>query len=107
MSMSTTDAVMNEALFGAAREVGSASTPNDLARRGIRRVRYVPKQKMAELLERAVEKIVAERLAKQQTVTELVDEVETGTRALIRGVQEVETARNDIADHRQTIETEL
>jgi Trp operon repressor len=105
--MSTTDTVMNDALFGAAREVGSADTPSGLARRGIRRLRFVPKEKMAELLERAVEKIVAERLAKQEAVTELVDEVQSGAAALVRGVQEVEAARSDIAGHRHTLQDEL
>jgi hypothetical protein len=105
--MSSDEKLLNDALFGAAREIGSAVTPDGLSERGIRKVRYIPKEKMAALLERTVQRILEERRANAQDISHLVGDVQSGLLGLLRGAHDVEAARRDIAEQRHTLESEL
>jgi hypothetical protein len=105
--MSSDENLLNDALFGAAREIGSAVTPDGLSERGIRKVRYIPREKMAALLARTVERILEERRANEQDISHLVGDVQTGLLGLLRGARNVEAARRDIAEQRHSLEGEL
>lgn len=105
--MSSSEPRLDDALYGAAREIGQAMTPNELARSGIRRVRFVPREKMAALLERAVAKVLEERRANEGQVSLLVGDVQTGLLGLLRGARDVETARRDIAEQRRSLQGDL
>jgi hypothetical protein len=105
--MAPTDNLWSDALYGAAREIGSNVTLTDLKRLGIPRVRYVPRAKMSELLERAVEKALEERRKHDVGVSALVDLVQKGLLGLLHGAQEVETARRDIEHQRLALHNEL
>jgi hypothetical protein len=105
--MAPTENLWSDALYGAAREIGSNVTLTDLKRLGIPRVRYVPRAKMSELLERAVEKALEERRKHDVGVSALVDLVQKGLLGLLHGAQEVETARRDIEHQRLALHNEL
>jgi hypothetical protein len=105
--MASGENLWSDALYGAAREIGSNVTLTDLKRLGIPRVRYVPRAKMTELLERAVEKALEERRKNDVGVSALVDIVQKGLLGLLHGAQEVETARRNIEDQRQALQSEL
>jgi hypothetical protein len=99
--------LLSDALSGAAREIGSAVTPTDLRRLGIPRLRYVSREKMSQLLERAVEKALEERRRSDAGVSALVDLVQKGLLDLVRGAHDFESARRDVADRREALESEL
>jgi hypothetical protein len=105
--MTVSDRLLNDALYGAACDIGSAVTPAELAQRGIRRVRYIPREKMAALLERTVARALEERRVTDSDVSLLVGDVQTGLLGLLRGAQEVETARRDIAEQRHSLQGDL
>src|SRR6516225_6973707 len=105
--MPSTKDLLSDALSDAAREIGSQVTPAGLRRLGIPRVRYVSREKMSQLLERAVEKALEERRRSDAGVSALVDLVQKGLLDLVRGAHDVESARRDVADQRQALEHEL
>jgi hypothetical protein len=105
--MSSGENLLSDALYGAAREIGRQVTPTDLRRLGIPRVRYVSREKMSALLERAVEKALEERRRNDAGVSALADLVQKGLLDLVRGAHDVEAARQDVADQRKSLEQEL
>lgn len=97
------DQRLNDALFRAAQEVGSALTPAELARRSVRRVRFVPREKFGELLQNAVQKALDARAQNERGVSDLVDGVQAGLLGLLRGANEFESARRSVADERDAL----
>jgi hypothetical protein len=105
--MSSDETFLNDALFEAAREIGDAVTPTDLTQSGIHRVRFVPREKMAALLERAVQRALEKRHANEGGVSQLVGDVQTGLLGLLRGARDVESAWHDIAEQRRALQGEI
>lgn len=105
--MSSDEAVWNDALYAAAREVGSLESPAELARRGVRRVRCVPREKITELLDKALENALRKHAASDGEMSGLVDEMQAGWLGLVRGAQKLESVRAAVADHRQALTGEL
>lgn len=105
--MSDDDRRLNDALFQAAQEIGSALTPAELTRRSVRRVRFVPREKLGELLQNAVQKALAAREENERGVSDLVDGVQAGLLGLLRGANEFETARRSVADQRDALASDF
>jgi hypothetical protein len=105
--MPSEDSLWNEALYEAAREIGNPESPNDLARRGVRRVRSVSREKLSSLLNKAVEKALRKRGLGDAEVSDLVDNMQAGLLDLLHGARQVEIARSAMADQRRALEGEL
>lgn len=101
--MANDDQRLNDALFQAAQEIGSALTPAELTRRSVRRVRFVPREKFGELLQNAVQKALEARAENERGVSDLVDGVQAGLLGLLRGANEFESARQSVADERDAL----
>jgi len=105
--MSSEEAAWNDALYAAAREVGSLESPAQLAKRGVRRVRCVPREKITALLDKALENALRRVTPANGEVSGLVDDMQAGWLGLVRGAQKLETVRAAMADHRKALTGEL
>jgi hypothetical protein len=95
----TQERPINPALDEALRELGRPTTPEDLRRRGVKRVRAVGMREVSLLIERAVNRTLVERtLAVPHAVVE----------ELVRGAQDEFTRQlqglTDLADSRELVE---
>jgi predicted nucleic acid-binding Zn-ribbon protein len=105
--MPSDESLWNDALFEAAREIGSPETPAQLSRRGVRRVRSVSREKLSSLLDRAVEKALKKRGLAEDEVSELVDNMQAGMLDLLRGVKQVEIVRATMAGEQRALDGEF
>lgn len=101
------DRHLDDALLAAAREVGNVYTPADLSERRVRRVRFVPRDKLGDVLERAVQKALEARAEQEQGLTDLVGGVQAGLLGLLRGASAFETARQSVADQRDALAADI
>jgi len=105
--MPSDESLWNDALFEAAREIGSPETPAQLSRRGVRRVRSVSREKLSSLLDRAVEKALKKRGLAEDEVSDLVDNMQAGVLDLLRGVKQVEIVRATMAGEQRALDGEF
>lgn len=94
-------------LLEAAREIGSAYTPKDLVERHVKRVRFVSRDQLGELLQRAVQKALDARKDHERGLVDLVGGVQEGLLGLLRGANEFETARRSIVDQREAVAADI
>lgn len=90
---------VNPALDDALREMGRATTPADLQRRGVKRVRAVGMREVSLLIERAVNRTLVERTlaVPHEVVEDLVQAAQTEFLSQIQGL-------TDLADSRELVE---
>ncbi len=101
------DRHLDDAMLAAAREVGHVYTPKDLAERNVRRVRFVPREKLGEVLQKAVQKALDARAEHERGLTDLVGGVQAGLLGLLRGANEFESARQSVADQRAGLAADI
>lgn len=94
-------------LLEAAREIGNAFTPKDLTERNVKRVRFVSRDQLGELLRLAVRKALEARKVHERGLVDLVGGVQEGLLGLLRGANEFETARRSIADQREAVAADI
>jgi len=105
--MNEDDRHLDDALLEAAREVGYAYTPKDLTERNVRRVRFVPRDKLGEVLQKAVQKALESRAEHERGLTDLVGGVQAGLLGLLRGASEFESARRSVSDQRAWLTADI
>lgn len=90
---------INSALDDALREMGRPTTPEDLARRGVKRVRSVGMREVSLLIERAVNRTLVERTLSvaPREVEELVAAAQGEFTRQLKGL-------TDLADSRELVE---
>jgi len=98
---------LEDPLLEAAREIGSALTPKDLTERHVKRVRFVSRDQLGELLRRAVQKALDARRVHERGLVDLADGVQEGLLGLLRGANEFETARRSIAEQRAAVSADI
>lgn len=105
--MNKDEGKLDQAMLDAARELGHVYTPRDLSERDVRRVRFVPKEKLGEVLANAVRKALEARAENERDLSDLVGGVQIGLLGLLRGANAFETARQDVADQREALVADL
>ncbi len=100
---------LNQALSDAIREFGSPTTPHELERRGVQRVRSISMAQISAMIEKAVNRTILERTlgGAQGDLAELVDHAQVGLLGLLKGVAEVEASRGAIHESRNELMSEL
>jgi len=101
--------VLNTALAEAVREFASPTTPQQLEKRGVQRVRYVSIDRISEMIEKAVNRTILERTigSTPGELGEFVDHAQAGLLGLLKGVQEVEASRGALLRSRTELMGEL
>jgi hypothetical protein len=105
--MNTDNGKLDQALLDAARELGHVYTPQDLTDRDVRRVRYVPKELLGEVLQKAVQKAIEARAEHERGFSDLVGGVQVGLLGLLRGANAFETARQSVHDQRVALAADI
>ncbi len=100
---------LNQALSDALREFGSPTTPHELERRGVQRVRSISMAQISAMIEKAVNRTILERTlgGAQGDLAQLVDHAQVGLLGLLKGVEEVEASRGAIHESRNELMSEL
>jgi hypothetical protein len=100
---------LNQALSEAIREFGSPTTPHELERRGVQRVRSISMAQISAMIEKAVNRTILERTlgGAQGDLAQLVDHAQVGLLGLLKGVEEVEASRGAIHESRNELMSEL
>lgn len=100
---------LNQALSEAIREFGSPTTPHELERRGVHRVRSISMAQISAMIEKAVNRTILERTlgGAQGDLAQLVDHAQVGLLGLLKGVEEVEASRGAIHESRNELMSEL
>lgn len=105
--MKSDDHHLDDALLAAAREAGHVYTPRDLTDRSVRRVRFVPREKLGEVLQNAVRKALATQTENERGLFDLVGGVQAGLLGLLRGANAFETARQNVSDQRAALAADI
>jgi len=93
---------INAALDDALREMGRPTTPEDLARRGVKRVRSVGMREVSLLIERAVNRTLVERTLSvaPREVEALVDAAQGEFTRQLKGLTDLADSRELVERHR-------
>ncbi len=101
---------INSALTNALAEIGRATTPAELERRGVKKLRSVGLAEISLLIERAVNQTLIERTLSVTSPKELAEYVDQATREFTRqahNLQSLADSRALLQDHRKTVQLEL
>src|SRR5688572_30382408 len=103
------DDKLNEALVEALRELGEATTPEDLRAQGVRRVRRVKREMISLLIEKAVNRTLMERTlgVEQEELIALVRRAHDEFNHILGQQDEIERAREQIGVRREALRDEL
>jgi len=100
---------LNEALTDAVREFGRPTTPEQLEKRGVRRLRSISIDQVSLMIEKAVNRTIMERTLGKTTedLKALVEQTQLGLVGLFKGVEEFEASRGALRESRAELLSEL
>lgn len=94
---------VNPALQEALRDVGRPTTPEELSRRGVRRVRSVGMQEISLLIERAVNRTLIERTERvsEAELADLVQAAQSDFTEQLQGLRDLSDSQELIEKHKR------
>src|SRR5690349_20965609 len=101
---------INPAFQEALRQLGRPTTPAELDRRGITRLRSIKSTEIGMLIERAVNRTLMERTIgplDEQEMAVILHEAENQFTRQLRDFEELASTKAEIASHRRTMQDEL
>jgi hypothetical protein len=101
--------IVNEGLVERVREIGRATTPEELSQRGVRRLRSVGMKEVSKLIEMAVNRTLMERTigASEREIGDLTQRAQGTLIELIHSHQELARSRGELERTRVELAREL
>lgn len=101
--------IVNEGLVERVREIGRATTPEELSQRGVTRLRSVGMKEVSKLIEMAVNRTLMERTigASEHEIGELTERAQGTLMELIASHQELARSRSELERTRVELTREL